>query len=203
MNRLIRFIHDYGPDLVLSLSAIAIFLIAPKLLEPLFISSSKGVTELTLKLIGTFLAVLASVASYRRFFRGRLFTPRLKLHLSSNAVCKLQDQSVVHGIDIEIENIGGITIWEPQIDLRVFELENNEWCTLGNPATEGLQIPTKRGGIEGIEPGESITYHYHCKIPDTHEVFRILVDVSMDERHAWHRAVTVSNSVAVSPDSAN
>lgn len=64
MNGLIKFIHEYSPDLILVLTAIAIFIFAPALLAPWFeTEDSQGNLDLSLKVIAAGLAVGGSIAS--------------------------------------------------------------------------------------------------------------------------------------------
>lgn len=194
LQRLIRFVHEYSPDVILALMAIAIFVLTPRFLGQIFYDdeSHKSV-DIALKMLGTLIAVAASIASYRRFFRGRIFAPRLRIALSSRAICELSDGTILHSVDIEVENIGGITVWNLAVILRVLELDADLDCTVSGITTEGIEQPLRPGGIEGIEPGELVVYHYRCRIPASIEAFRILVELSMDRRHAWHRSITVAN----------
>jgi len=194
-DRIIRFVHEYAPDVILVLSAIAIFVVTPKLASSLFSDSQfKSTLDITLKLLGTFLAVTASIASYRRFFRGRIFAPRLKMGLVSRPVRVMSDDTVLHGIDIEVNNVGSVTVWNPRITIDILHLDSEADCTVAGFSTEGIGQRLRRGGLEGIEPGELVVYHYRCRVPGSVEAFRILVDLTIQDRHAWHRSTTVSNA---------
>lgn len=195
---IIRFIHEYSPDLILVLTAIAIFAVTPQVFEDLFEDSAyQKSLDLALKMLGTLIAVVASIASYRRFFRGRIFAPRLRLKLSSKAVCKLLDGTILHSIDLEVENVGSVTVWSPSVTLNVLKLDSDADCTVNGTFTEGIRQSLRWGGIEGIEPGELVVYHYRCRIPLAVEAFRIAVELSMNRRDAWHRCITVANAADV------
>jgi hypothetical protein len=194
-DRLIRLVHEYGPDIALALGAIAIFVVTPPLFGVLIADADrKDSVDLALKILGTFLAVAASIASYRRFFRGRVFAPRLKLGLTSRFVCQLADGTMLHTVDIEVDNVGGVTIWKPKVSLRVLDLDSDRECSTDRPTTEGIAQPLRFGGIEGIEPGETVVYHYRFKVPKSVEAFRVVADLTMDRRDAWHRSLTVANN---------
>lgn len=194
-----RVIHEYSPDVILVLSAIAIFVISPLLFVDLIDNEdSRKHVDISLKILAAFLAVAASVGGYRRFFRGRVFSPRLTLGLASQAVRCLSDGTVLHAADIEAENIGGVTIWNPSVVLRVQHLETDEDCTVAAPSTEGVAQPLMRGGNDGIEPGELVVFHYRFKVPVEVEAFRVSAELSLQRRDAWHRSITVSNSVPAS-----
>lgn len=173
------------------LVAIAVVLAAPLLHEHYFGDQS---IDLPVKTLGAVLAVAASIVTYRRFFHGRIFAPRLRLRLSSTALCALSDGNILHSIDVEAENIGSVTIWSPTLDLDVLELDSDTPCTVNGTATEGIKQSLRPGGIEGIEPGELEVYHHRCRVPATLEAFRITAELSMDRRHAWHRSITVANT---------
>ena len=196
-NRLIRFFHDYSPDIILALGAIAIFVLVPKLFGPLLSDNeSKDSLDLALKLLGTFLAVSASIASYRRFFRGRIFAPRLVVDVASDRVCELSDTNVLHAIDVTVENVGDVTIWQPTLTVDVLDIDSDQDCTVEGLKSEGIRQAMKAGGIEGIEPAEKVIYHYRCKIPATVEAFKVSVDLVTDRRNAWHRTITSANQVS-------
>ncbi len=195
LQRLIRFVHEYAPDAVLVLAAIAIFVAIPQLFGGWFDDNkAQKSIDLALKLLATVIAVAASIASYRRFFRGRVFAPRLRLSLRSHAVRALVDGTVLHAVDVEAENVGGVTVWTPALMLKVLHLDRDEDCTKTGVTSEGIEQPLRSGGLEGIEPGELVVYHYRCCVPADVEAFRIIVELSVDRRDAWHRCITVANT---------
>ncbi|MBM3603920.1 MAG: hypothetical protein FJX25_03985 [Alphaproteobacteria bacterium] len=198
---LARLIHEYSPDIILVLSAIMIFLIVPPLFEDLIANEdSRKSVDISLKILGAFLAVLASVGGYRRFFRGRIFAPRLTLGLKNQIIRKLSDGNVLHAADVEAENIGGVTIWDPTISFFVQHLDLDENCSVSGPATEGVRQRLRRGGNSGIEPGETVVYHFRYRVPADVEAFRVSAELSVDCNDAWHRTITVSNNVDDSTD---
>ncbi|MDA8746766.1 hypothetical protein N9M66_00985 [Litoreibacter sp.] len=194
-KRIIQFMHEYSPDLILVLAAIAIFAVAPKLLtNVLGNEATQSSVNFAIKIIATVLAVAGSIASYRRFFRGRVFAPRLRMSLTHSIVTALSDGSILHAVDIEAENVGGVTIWNPALDVHVFELETDVDCTIQGTATDGIRQVLRPGGISGIEPAETVVYHHRFRVSKDLEAFRISTELSVDRRDAWHRSMTVANS---------
>ncbi len=192
---LARFVHEYSPDVILILTAIAIFVIVPPIFGGILgDEEARKSIDIALKILGTVIAVAASIGGYRRFFRGRVFAPRLKLGLSNSAIRELSDGNVLHASDVKAENIGGVTIWNPSVALRVLDLDAETDCSVSGVATEGIKQTLHRGGNEGIEPGEVVVYHYRFRVPASVEAFRVSVELSVDRRDAWHRTITVSNS---------
>lgn len=191
-----RAIHEYSPDIILVLSAIAIFVIVPPLFGDLVLTDdSRKSIDISLKMLGAVLAVAASIGGYRRFFRGRIFAPRLTLVLKNQIIRKLSDGNVLHAADVEAENIGGVTIWDPAVILSVRHLDLDENCSISAPATEGVLQKLRPGGNSGIEPGETVVYHFRYRVSADVEAFRVSTELSINRNDAWHRTITVSNLV--------
>ena len=200
-HRLIRFMHEHLPDVLLVLSAVAIFVTVRRLIQ--FAESQgnpaselKDITDVAGSILGMLLAVVGTLAAYRRFLKGRVFATRAKLQLTTSPIRWLDAEGdlpkrLMHSADVLVENVGDRTLWEPEIVIQVKTLDNVR-CDLAK-STDGVESALKPGGLHGIEPGEEVAYHYRFAVPEQVPVFKITTELVIDARHAWHRASTVAN----------
>ncbi len=199
-RRLLRLLHEYLGDAVLILGCVAVVVtVVPSkdavVANALASEHFQTMVETVSKLVTTSLTVIGAVLAYRKYFKGRTFSARVKLGLASSPVCRLDDgAALLHSVDFDVENIGTITIWEPEPRLRVSRWDSD--VELGKkPHPDAIQSKLLPGGLSGIAPGEKCTYHYRLVIPASVEAFKINAELVSDGRQAWHRAITVANAL--------
>ena len=115
------------------------------------------------------------------------------ISLEHHLVGILSDGTCLHAIDVSIENKGGVTIWEPETVVSVLHLDKDEACIESSPQTDSATVDLRAGGIEGIQPAETVVEHYRFKVPLDVEAFRVCVEVVSDRSNAWKRSLTIKN----------
>jgi hypothetical protein len=75
----------------------------------------------------------------------------------------------------------------------------DEPCGL-DQTTDGIRSKLRPGGLDGVEPGETVAYHYRFAVPESVPIFKITAELVIDKSHAWHRAKTVANCLDASKD---
>jgi hypothetical protein len=67
------------------------------------------------KLVTIMAVILGGFLSYVKFFKGRVFRPKLVIRPLSGAVAAKTE--ILHWLDIEIENKGSVPIWNYKLEL--------------------------------------------------------------------------------------
>ena len=210
-----RVLHEYVGDVIIALSVVLVVLLAARAYQKWSslsdITHIKTTVELASIALGIVLGAVAAIAGYRRFFKGRTFSERAKLELSSHAVCEVfvdaeieEGQAVessirlLHVVDLSVENVGSSTLWDPEVDVKARQLESKaEFSTFGEQ--DGIEGATDKLSIPGIEPGEAVYYHYRFVVPKEVAAFRISAEVRTSRKNVWHRAMTLANALHNSP----
>jgi hypothetical protein len=208
-RQLLKCLHEYLPDVLLVLVSVAIFATVRLIFR---VDASQGASagavketsEVAGSIVGTMLAVLAALAGYRRFLKGRVFATRARLSLTSRPLLWLEadgtlPRRLLHSVDVEVENVRDRTLWEPRISIQVRTL-NGATCEL-EQSTDSIEAKLKSGGLEGVEPGEAVPYHYRFAVPAAINVFKITAELVVDGSDAWHRAMTIANELRARDDS--
>ena len=211
MRRPLRWFHEFGGDvLVVSLFVAVVLTViwstrpnAPLSME---IGQTRDLVDLTGKAVTMVLGIGAAIATYRRFFKGRLLNVRLRLRLSSKAVRWIESRPIetkgaprtlLHAVDLEIENVGAAVLFDPQVVLKVRALDSNEDVAL-DLTNEGVEEPRSIGALEGIGPGEVVVYHYRFRVLNMFPAFRISTEILGADGSAWARSITVANLISPS-----
>ena len=212
-----RFVHEHVGDVTIALFVIFVLLATGRAYQRWSSLSElthiKTTVELASVVLGIFLGGIAAIAGYRRFFKGRTFSERAKLDLSSHPVCELdrnelsehdqtdgEQAALLHAVDVSIENRGSTTIWIPKIGVRARHLASDEeFPTYGKP--EKIETAVAPLSVSAIEPGETIYYHYRFLIPKKIIAFRVSAELSTSRGNIWHRSMTLKNGLNTSsPD---
>jgi hypothetical protein len=206
-KRLARLIHEHGATLVIGGFVIVTFLAAVALRQSPGVISAAGLNrfkddvDFAGKLVGLGLAVFGAMAAYHRFFKGRVLEPRLKLGLSEKAIIWAtvdeagtgHFRALLHSLDVELENVGAATLWEPEVSLKVRALDSDE--EVGTAvAGEGVERRPSPGALSGVGPGEVVTSHYRFRVPEGINAFRVSAEVAVSG-NVWHRSITVANRI--------
>lgn len=199
MKRAIQLLHEYGWSLALLLALAIAYLLVERYAGTLL--GAKDVVDAASKGLGTVLVAVGAVAGYHKYFKGRAFAERLKLGLSSRpvrwiaAVTDGKDVSaLLHAVDLQVENAGTMTLWNPQLSLRVLALDEDREVALGMRSADFTR-PARAGSLEGVEPGETLLFHTSFSVPVEVEVFRVVAELRASDSE-WLRALTVANTFA-------
>jgi hypothetical protein len=165
----------------------------------------KDAVDALSKILEMVLGTIGAVAAYRRFFKGRVLEPRVKLSLSSEAIrwvtsLSTDGRSLLHSIDVEIENVGGATVWDPEVKLRTLAIDSDSEIGVLR-ADPGIEREPSVGELSGIGPGEVVVYHYDVCVPRWIQAFRASAEV-WSGGHVWQRARTLANAISPSDDPA-
>ena len=200
-NTITRVLHEYGADILIVLfmlgALVQIEVFRRGLSDEMSIGRLKNTVDIGSTVITTVLSVFGAVAAYRRFLKGRVFSERMNISLTSKPIRKLlrkgnQDRYVIlHSVDVLIENVGGSTIWEPQLEILIEDGVTHKPID-GDKETAEIQGRRPMFGLFGVEPGETVAWHSTCRINEDVEVFLVQVEVRT-RQSVWHRAMTISN----------
>ncbi len=145
--------------------------------------------ELALRVIETSVIVAAAIASYFRFFRGRMLTPRLGVKVTASVIPATKN-TVLHTVRIEVENSGSVPVWDPRPHVVVTEhaqLARKE-ITYGPE----LWMLKTRHGRTVIDTGETVEFDLDHQVSKECWAASYFVVVTCSSDKQWTRAVTVS-----------
>jgi len=156
------------------------------------IVQNKEFIDAASKIIGASLLVIGAIASYYRFFRGRTFAARADLKLEV-AVYETDQGFQLHVINLEVRNIGTVTIWDPNPVVVVYPYGPNETTP---QLIAGWSRPLESEPSENpslIDTQESAQFYATRHVPS--EVWAVTYIARVESRNkvTWRRALTVSN----------
>lgn len=153
---------------------------------------NKDFFDVISKVVGSSAIIVGGILSYYKFFKGRTFSESLKLFVNVKVFSATESQNL-HFIDIQLENTGNVTIWEPHIfvdivyysDLR--KEENIDLIERNSEKDEkGFYKPL-------IEVTETISNHLNhlVNVSDWLIVYR--VKIISKKGNIWERLVSIPN----------
>lgn len=207
-RRILRWFHEFAGDLLV-LTIVAAVILTVLWIQQLNGTSSGEMTrvkdflDLSGKAISMIIGGGVAIAGYRRFFKGRLLNPRLRLKLSGKPIRWMMPpdspgrapKALLHTVELEIENIGAVVLFDPAITMKVRRLESEEEVAI-ELRQEGLEADRSTGALEGIGPGESIVYHFRFFVIEMIPAFRVTAELVGTDGSAWSRSITVANLMA-------
>lgn len=159
----------------------------------MFAQNKDAITTLT-SIISTIILIISALATYYRFFRGRIFSTRVEIELKVS-LHLINKETVLQAIEIEITNIGGFSIWEPSVSLSAYkhnlngELSSpiavNIW---GSPSNEERQE-----SVIVAHPQEKIHFYAFQKIPTKTTIVTYVTTVRIGKKTTLSKAITVPN----------
>lgn len=209
------YLHEHVGDVIIALSVILILLATGRAHQKWStiseLSHIKTTVDLASVVLSIVIGTIAAIAGFRRFFKGRTFSERATLEISSNPVCELQiddlehldgdfeekhlnDDFILHAVNVCIVNVGSMTIWTPNMQVRARYLESEvEFPKYGK--SDKIESTAAPLSISGVEPGETIYYHYRFLIPKMIPAFRVSAELNTSRSNIWHKAMTLSNTI--------
>ncbi len=166
---------------VLSLAS----LIKEGLLSPDWLKKNQDLIGTTSTVITTALVVLAALASYFRFFHGRLLNPKLRIGTAYGLI-EIDDGNL-HWLDVELENTGPIALWGYNVTIVASFDQDNHHVHLHSLASK------EDSGDPAIDPGETAYEHGTIKVPKEADFITFRIEVRSPAGTTWDRCVTVSN----------
>ena len=149
----------------------------------------------TSKIIGAALLLIGAIASYYRFFRGRTFAARADLKLEV-AVYDTDQGFQLHVINLEVRNIGNVTIWEPNPVVVVYSYGPSQTAP---QIIDGWSRPLESEPADNpslIDTQENAQFYATRQVPTDVWAVTYIARVESRNRVTWRRALTVSNAVA-------
>ncbi|MGH1363899.1 MAG: hypothetical protein ACRBF0_10105 [Calditrichia bacterium] len=214
-NKFRRFLHEYIGDIIIVLSVSFVLLGSIRGYQYWAstdeLAQIKTMTDLAKAAITTLIGAIAAIAGYRRYFKGRTFSERAVIELTSKPICEIQvpqleedpendgnkrtsEKMLLHAVDVAIENIGSLTIWEPKLRVSARHLDSIEEFTQYG-FEDKIETEVAPLSISGIEPGEKIFHHVRFIVPKDIPAFRVDSELSTSRNNIWHRATTVANFI--------
>lgn len=164
--------------------------------------SLKDVIDVISKIISSIILVIGAVFTYLKFFRHRMFKPRLELCCESK-IQKNEKEFIIIVLNIVVKNVGLVKVNLPEGDKHII-LYTGERVNPKNLSTGQLTRKTEvfRGSIFDkhlwIEPGEIISESipiYHNRKKDD---IVFIVDIEI-----YGKKVTWSDSKSISLSNIN
>ncbi len=164
-----------------------------------WLARNKDAIDSLSSISGCILLLLAGVASYYRFFKGRIFSCRAEVDLSVS-VHETPDTYRLHAIRVKVRNVGSVPLWEPSISLKV-----NGYGTRAYSRRRSIESKCEglEEGIRVIDSGESTPFFTHEQVPKELWVVTYVVTLTAKSGDVWQETVTVSNKEAQGNQTAN
>jgi len=140
-------------------------------------------------IIGCILLLLAGIASYYRFFKGRMFSCRAEIDLSVS-IHETPNAYLLHAIHVKLRNVGSVPLWKPRVLLEVHGHGTPDYRV--SRSIESICVGLEQG-INVIDSGESTSFFTHEQIPRNIWVVIYLVTVRVKSGEIWQETMTVSN----------
>lgn len=141
-------------------------------------------------IITTLAIIIGGILSYIKFFKGRVLKPKLNLKPSCGFVESNKDN--LHWLTVELENMGTVSIWYPQIEASViFHLPNGKLESKPN-----LNFTSLFQGNEGeqlIDVGESLNKHATLTVPKDVLALTFKIMVNDSKGTIWESYITTPN----------
>lgn len=144
-----------------------------------------GVYTITLIVV----LIVGSIVSYLRFFKGRLWKPKLVISPTAGVV-QLKDDNF-HWIDIGLENKGSVAIWNYTVDLTAdYHTKDTPGCQ--KPEFHSMARSIREGELV-IDIGETAFEHATIRVPKSVEVVTYKIVMTSSDGAKWDRCITISN----------
>jgi hypothetical protein len=154
------------------------------------LKQNKDAIEAASSIVTAAVVIIGGVLSYLKFFKGRLFKPKLILKPQFGIV-PLNPQNL-HWLDIEIENKGSVPIWNYKLQCRaVLRGDHGKANTIIELVPT---VPTDTPDREYlVDVGESAFEHRVFYVPKSVEAVTIEIVLIDEAGTQWERFITTSN----------
>jgi len=156
------------------------------------LATNKDAIQAASSLLTATVVVVGGFLTYYRFFKGRTFSSRGQIEISTN-VHDLFDSENLHVVKVVFKNVGTSAIYNPKLKLIVHILGENEerkvidqWF---DPGKELEDIPR----MYFVDPEESASFLTHVKVSKESPLVIYTAVVSSEDKVIWQDAQSVSN----------
>lgn len=156
------------------------------------IVNNKDFIDVLKNIITIFVLIIGAVVSYYRFFRGRVFSNNANIEICVS-VHKINDDLLLHVIDVEFKNEGSFPIWEPTPSLVAYP---HGISKLGEAISIYFWNPQEEGSTEYthvVHPLESEQFCTFYRVQKTILALTYVVQIKSRDKVKWTRAITISN----------
>ncbi len=198
MNLIINTIWRWRGRIVVALCVVFFILfllnsIQFSILNQKLVKDNIFIFDLIVKICETTILIVGSILAYYKFFKGRTFSEKLIIYANVK-VMQADTKFNLHSIDINIVNVGSISIVEPRVSAIV------ENFLMDQPSkSERIEFPRKYQEEVSrvfneviIQPQENDSYHHFLKV--SKNIWAVNYEVLIESQNKfWKRSVTVSN----------
>ena len=165
-------------------------------------ANNKDAIDATTTIITTLLIILAAIASYFRFIRGRVFSASAELTIKVDQH-QLPSKTSLNVIEVTVKNIGAFAIWEPEIFLFAVLHGIETPSTPEKVATwDGLNDANLEERFSVINPNESITHFAFHRVPNIGFASSYIAQLRIPNGATWETVASVSNKAHPPPNMA-
>ena len=137
---------------------------------------------------------IGAAVSYLRFFRGRIFSNSANIKLDVS-IHKINDDFLLHVVNVDIKNDGTFPIWEPIPTLIAYP---HGISALGEPNEvkfweSELEKSSDQVKVVNVSESEQFCAFYYA--PKSIAAFTYVVQIKSREGVVWSRTLTVSNQI--------
>lgn len=180
----------YKPWLLLVLFALLIaVLLKRNILSLTILTQHRNMLDGVYTITMIVVLIAGSVVSYLRFFKGRLWKPKMVINPSAGIV-QLKDINL-HWIDIGLENRGSVAIWNYVVDLTV-DYHRRSAPGYQKPNFHSMKRSVRESELV-IDVGEIAYEHATIRIPKDVEVVTYKIVMTSPDGTKWDRCITISN----------
>lgn len=188
----------YKTEINFILSLIAAILIIANLQKYQYISSQwlkdqKDALAALNSIITMIVIVAGAIFSYYRFFFGRTFALRTELSLDVS-VHGTNESFTLHAINLNVKNIGGLSLWNPKARLTlVIHGETEVKREISDWQEDHFSADQDRSAISTvIESGETTSFFTYERIPENAWAVTYVACLTVDQA-SWKVSKTVTN----------
>jgi hypothetical protein len=176
--------------LMIALVFVIAVLFKDRIITTSLLSNNKDFLDALSKLATLFALLIGGVLSYLRFFKGRTFRPKLILKPQSGII--RVDDTLLHWLEIEIQNTGSVSIWNYKI--KIYATFHGSG-TSNQEVTEFVSLPSQLQAEEHlVDVAESGFEHAFISVPMDVKAVTYQIVLIDQYNTAWTRCLTVKNS---------
>ncbi len=179
--------HALAWTYLISVALILAILVKWGVISGDLIKKKKDLIDATGTILTTTLVLIAALASYFRFFHGRLLNPKLCIN-STHGLVEVEG-GILHWLDVELENKGSAALWDYKVTITAITDKINSEVQLHSLAS------TKKKSLHVIDPGETAYEHGTVRVSKETEFLTFKIEVRDSTGTTWDKCLTVSSLV--------
>jgi hypothetical protein len=158
------------------------------------IIKNKDLINVTCNIFTTFIILIGAIISYFRFFRGRIFSNNANIELNIS-VHNINNDSLLHVINVNLKNEGTFPIWEPIPMLIAYP---HRLSALGTAIEINFwepEILKSKDYVRVINSLESEQFCAFYRVKKNIKALTYFVLIKSRDNVKWTKSITVSNQV--------